>query len=193
MPQRIFNQNELKIGSWNAICDRCGFKFKAEDLKKDWQGLYLCKDDWEPRHPSDFQNEVDYAEDPTPPWTRPDSNADTSVTLVSLENETAGTLDTDNLTDTVGDTDKVLRVDGTPRMNSIQDWNTTLTANRQATFNSTSAIYGDEFTIYYTATETSFTHSVVGETTRASTVNYVAKWRYNGSVWQEKSYTPSGL
>ena len=48
------NQNSYKHGSWNVICDYCGFKFKAEDLKKTWDGLYACKKDWSPRHPQDF-------------------------------------------------------------------------------------------------------------------------------------------
>ncbi|MDH5426184.1 MAG: hypothetical protein OEY29_14440 [Gammaproteobacteria bacterium] len=161
---------------------------KNVDVKKEWTGLYTCRECWEPRHPSDFQNKIDYSDDPSVPFTRPDTNANTSTTSVD-----GSAIETDNLTDTVGDADKVLRVDGTPRMNSVQVWNTTLTANRQATFNSTSAVDGDMFTIYYTATETAFTHSVVGETTRASTVNYIATWRFNGSAWQEKSYTPIGL
>lgn len=186
MVQRTFNQNELKQGAWNAICDRCGFKFKNFDLKKEWNGLYTCKDCWEPRHESDFVRGI--PDDPSVPWTRPDSNSNTSATAID------GTaIETDNLTDTIGDADKVLRVDGTPRMSRIQDWNTTFTSNRQATFNSTDAINDDEFTIYYTATETAFTFSVVGETTRSETINYVSVWRYNGSVWQEKSFTPTGL
>lgn len=32
----------------------CGFTFKASELKKDWRGLFLCKDDFEQRHPLDF-------------------------------------------------------------------------------------------------------------------------------------------
>ena len=31
--------NKFVSGQWNAICDRCGFKFKSSELKKDWQGL----------------------------------------------------------------------------------------------------------------------------------------------------------
>jgi len=43
-----------KKGSWNSICDRCGFEFKMHQLRKDWQGLMVCREDWEPRHPQDF-------------------------------------------------------------------------------------------------------------------------------------------
>lgn len=40
--------------SWNAICDVCGFQYKAKDLRKRWDGLMVCKDDFEVRHPLDF-------------------------------------------------------------------------------------------------------------------------------------------
>jgi hypothetical protein len=36
-----------------AICDSCGFKFYLSELKKDWRGFMVCKDDYEPRHPQD--------------------------------------------------------------------------------------------------------------------------------------------
>lgn len=56
---------------YNAICDICGFKFKASMLKKRWDGLMVCKHDFEMRHPMDFyttRNDVHLL-----PWTRPDS------------------------------------------------------------------------------------------------------------------------
>lgn len=46
--------NFLKSGSWNVICDVCGKKFKAEQVQKRWDGLMVCKTDFEMRHPSDF-------------------------------------------------------------------------------------------------------------------------------------------
>lgn len=58
-----------KPHDWNAICDRCGEKFHASDLKKTWDGLYVCKLDWEVRHPMDFQRGI--KDDPSVPWTRP--------------------------------------------------------------------------------------------------------------------------
>lgn len=176
----------LKLDDWNALCDRCQRKYKASQLKLEWTGWYVCKTCWEPRHKQDFLKGK--PDNSNVPWTRPDSNANTSVTLVD-----GSTLSSDNLRDLVGDADKTLRVDGTPRMNGVQDWSTTFTTNRQATFNSTDAQFGDTFNIYYTATETAFTFSIVGETTRATTINYLGVWRYSGSVWQEQSYTPLGL
>jgi len=47
-------KNHLILGNWNALCDSCGRKFKALDLQKRWDGLMVCKEDWEQRHPSDF-------------------------------------------------------------------------------------------------------------------------------------------
>lgn len=41
-------------GDNNTICDRCGRKYKASDLKREWNGLYTCPDDFEPRHPQDL-------------------------------------------------------------------------------------------------------------------------------------------
>lgn len=42
-----------KDGSFNRICDRCGFKRKAEDTRKEWNGLIVCKEHWDARHPQD--------------------------------------------------------------------------------------------------------------------------------------------
>lgn len=41
-------------GDWNCICDRCGQKLKASELKQEWTGLIVCTPCWEPRHPQDF-------------------------------------------------------------------------------------------------------------------------------------------
>jgi len=61
---------QYKHGDWNAICDRCGFKYKASELKKTWDGLWVCKKDWEPRHPQDKIRGI--PDDPSVPFTRPD-------------------------------------------------------------------------------------------------------------------------
>ena len=62
-------------GQWNAMCDRCGFKFKARQLRREWTGLRVCsgKDTsncWEPRHPQDRVK--GRKERQSPPWTRPE-------------------------------------------------------------------------------------------------------------------------
>lgn len=43
-----------KLGDWNAICPVCGFKYKASELKQRWDGVYVCQQDWEPRHPQEL-------------------------------------------------------------------------------------------------------------------------------------------
>jgi len=66
-----------KPGEWLAICDRCGFKFKASELKLDWQGFRVCEDDFEYRHPQDFlkpKTDKIYV-----PWSRPDISVEVTA------------------------------------------------------------------------------------------------------------------
>lgn len=56
-------------GQWNAICDSCGLKFKAKDLKKRWDGLMVCTRDWEVRHPQELIRPIKDMN--KLPWTRP--------------------------------------------------------------------------------------------------------------------------
>ncbi len=56
-------------GDWNAICQSCGRKFKASQLHKRWDGLYVCEEDFEYRHPQDFLRSR--ADKIAPPWTSP--------------------------------------------------------------------------------------------------------------------------
>jgi hypothetical protein len=41
-------------GSYNVICDVCGFKIKSTEALKRWDGLIVCPDDYEERHITDF-------------------------------------------------------------------------------------------------------------------------------------------
>lgn len=59
----------LELGSWNAVCYFCGFKHKAADLRRHWQGFYVCERCWEPRQTQDFVRAV--PENMTPPWAQP--------------------------------------------------------------------------------------------------------------------------
>ena len=34
-----------------AICDRCGFEYKLNQLKEEWNGLKTCPTCFEPKHP----------------------------------------------------------------------------------------------------------------------------------------------
>lgn len=56
-------------GGYNAICDVCGFKWKASQMLLRWDGLYVCPPDFEPRQPQDFVRGV--PDKQTPDWTRP--------------------------------------------------------------------------------------------------------------------------
>ena len=57
---------------YNVLCDRCGWKFKNTEVRKDWQNYYVCKTCYEPRHPSDFYTTVNDVH--ILPFTRPDNN-----------------------------------------------------------------------------------------------------------------------
>ena len=64
----------IKLGDHNAWCDRCGFKFKASELVKTWEGFRCCKPCDEPRNEQDFIRSM--PEKPTPPWSRPRSDTE---------------------------------------------------------------------------------------------------------------------
>lgn len=88
-----------KSGQFNVLCDVCGFKFKSIDLRQRWDGLMVCQNDWETRHPQELirpiqdQNKL--------PWTRPEPpNQYVSVTysvvpqaLVTIPNIVISTSD----------------------------------------------------------------------------------------------------
>lgn len=69
----------LQWGSWNATCAVCGFRYKADQLKKRWDGLIVCEQDWEIRHPQDLIRIP--KENQSVPWTRPEPQ-DTFITGV---------------------------------------------------------------------------------------------------------------
>lgn len=71
--------NYLALGNWNALCDVCGRKYKASELKRRWDGLMTCSEDYETRHPSDFIKVP--TEKITVPWSRPEPT-DTFVSHV---------------------------------------------------------------------------------------------------------------
>lgn len=68
-------------GDWNAVCYRCGRKFKASTLIREWQGFYVCTTCHEPRHPQDFVRGI--ADNPTPPWVQPQPE-NSFVTVCSI-------------------------------------------------------------------------------------------------------------
>lgn len=66
--------NYYKSGTWNAICDVCGFKFKMDKLKKRWDGLMVCHEDFELDHPQKYLRvrESGLAVQPVRPEVEPD-------------------------------------------------------------------------------------------------------------------------
>jgi len=157
----------LKLGTWNATCDRCTFKFKASDLRKTWDNLYVCPSCWESRHPADFFRAKE--DNTSVPWTNPDDAGD------------------DN--DTVGDADTTLTV-GTD--STVQYYSTTLTANRTITLDTTGARTGSQFIIYRTD-GAAFTLDVGGLQTIPASLDAVVTVEYNGSAWVLKDYTITEL
>lgn len=63
-------KSHFEPGKWNVICDTCGFQFKSGELKKTWDGRWVCPDDWEPRHVMDFLRPP--ASEKPLPYTRPE-------------------------------------------------------------------------------------------------------------------------
>jgi len=45
------NNNYYKLGSYNVICDRCGQKYKRDQIKKEWTGILACYNCYDSRHP----------------------------------------------------------------------------------------------------------------------------------------------
>lgn len=71
-------KHRLILGQWNCICDRCGFKFKSPELRKDWQNLMVCNACFELRNQQDFLRIK--PEKVAPPWVRPQPT-DTFVSI----------------------------------------------------------------------------------------------------------------
>lgn len=46
--------DRFPLGDYNVICDYSGFKVRASECRRTWDGYYVHKKYWEPRHPQDF-------------------------------------------------------------------------------------------------------------------------------------------
>ena len=75
-------QNWLKLGDYNCICDSCGRKFKASTMRKRWDGMFVCKEDWEPKHPQ-LSLKV-HGDKQTVPIPRPEPTQDTFIAYCSI-------------------------------------------------------------------------------------------------------------
>lgn len=70
----MFKRTQYIPGDWNVICDVCGHKYKASQLMKRWDGLMVCQEDWETRHPQELIRPI--KERNSVPWTRPRPEGD---------------------------------------------------------------------------------------------------------------------
>lgn len=41
-------------GNHWMVCDVCGFDYRSSEMRKRWDGAWVCRKDWESRHPQDF-------------------------------------------------------------------------------------------------------------------------------------------
>jgi hypothetical protein len=64
--------NYYKAGDWLAVCDICGFRFKASKLRKNWKNEMVCEEDFELRHPQEFIRVR--PEKIAVPWARPETD-----------------------------------------------------------------------------------------------------------------------
>lgn len=78
-------KNWLKLGDYNVICDSCGRKYKASTMKKRWDGLFVCTDDYEIRHPQ-LSLRV-RGDKQTVPMPRPDAVVDTFTSYLCSVSE----------------------------------------------------------------------------------------------------------
>lgn len=40
------------MSRWYLLCDSCGRKITNTEARKRWDGMIVCPNDWEPKHPS---------------------------------------------------------------------------------------------------------------------------------------------
>lgn len=64
--------DHYRHGDWNFICDVCGFKFKASEGIRRWDGVYVCRKDFEHRHPQEKRRGIKDTQNVE--WTRPESD-----------------------------------------------------------------------------------------------------------------------
>jgi len=51
--KHIFNPGYKEGDNW-VECDVCGMDIYASDIKRRWDGMLVCSEDYEVRHPQDF-------------------------------------------------------------------------------------------------------------------------------------------
>jgi len=173
-PYGVFNMGQADYylhGDWNFICDVCGFKFKASEGRRRWDGVYVCKKDYESRHPQEKRRGIKDTQNVE--WTRPEATVD-SFELDAY----SGIVSNDLINGDVGDVSPTL-TSGTSKQTQV--FTTAISANRTVTLSTTNAKNADTFRIVQTATA-AFTIDVGGlKTIPASTPAFVDVAFYNGA------------
>jgi len=166
-----------KQGDWNFICDVCGFKFKASEGLKRWDGVYVCKADFEFRHPQEKRRGIKDTQNVE--WTRPDQTTD----QFELDAYT-GIAANEFTNNDVGDTDVTLTA-GVSKATQI--YTTPITANRTITLATAGARDGDTFRIVQVAA-VAFTLDIGGLQTIAASTPAVVDVAFYSSAWALVSY-----
>lgn len=71
-------------GGTYAICDVCGFQYRLKELRKQYNGLMVCRKDFDPRPP--YYGTPDAKPEGLPhPNARPDNQVDNSPNTTTRE------------------------------------------------------------------------------------------------------------
>ena len=81
-----------KSGDHWVECERTGMVIRSSDARKEWTGLVVAKEEWEPRHPQDFlRGIVDHTaaeglinSESDPAYTGPISGAIAGIAIAGL-------------------------------------------------------------------------------------------------------------
>jgi len=87
-----------RAGSHWADCQRCDFQHRSEDLQEEWNGLWVCEDCYEPRHPQDFLRAKEDKIAADEPLNNPDTSNCVSVTFAETFTVAEGNFNTNNET-----------------------------------------------------------------------------------------------
>lgn len=80
-------------GDFWRCCDECGFDYRASQTFKRWDGLWVCRADFETRHPQDFvRGRKDVQNVPNP---RPETDGPFIGPTAAIQTETEINLETE--------------------------------------------------------------------------------------------------
>lgn len=169
--------DHYKHGDWNFICDVCGFKFKASQGRKRWDGVYVCQKDFEFRHPQEKRRGIKDTQNVE--WTRPED----SVDKFELDAYT-GIIDNVFTNSDVGDIDPTLTANISK---PVQVFTTPITASRTVTLSTTGARNGDTFRVVQVAS-VGFTIDVGGLQTMPVNTPAIVDVAFYSTAWVFVSY-----